>query len=166
MNATLVLALATQPQLWVGAARWHRMHLKERGLHFAMPSPPRVHDRVTASIVGDIRTRVWSVAGEEFSISVSVSRLPVLAAVFTTTDGLFDRAQDAMMEQVGGAAESVEQRAGRFPRELRYSLKTPGGAASGQAWFSFVDRDLLVVDGWARPGSAEIVERFFREMAP
>jgi hypothetical protein len=87
-----------------------------------------------------------------------------MATWFTSDDGLYEKALDKMMEELGGELGRVEEiEHGPFERKIFYRIPARDGRPlrSGRALIAVQDRHIVVLNGVAPPGDTEHVERFF-----
>ncbi len=161
--ATIFLLTLTAPSLTQAGPEWRDFRPPEQPFSVRMPGEVKQVRRVSHTIIGSVKTDVWVTAVDDSKMSVSITHLPRLAIWFKSRNGLYEKALDKMMEELGaeiGRIERVER--DPFERRIFYRIPPRDGrpARSGRALLGLRDRKIVVVNGIA-PADGVSLDDFF-----
>jgi hypothetical protein len=147
---------------------WREFQPPNQPFSIRMPAEILQSRRTSHTLIGSVKTDVWTSAIELGKLSVSITHLPRMATWFTSNDGLYEKALDKMMEELGaelGRVEEIDH--GLFERKIFYRVPARDGhpLRSGRALIGLHDRRIVVLNGISPPDGAEQVERFFKGLS-
>ena len=163
--AGMSLVCIAPVDLTAAGTEWQEFRPPDQPFTVKMPPDVGRSRRTSRTIIGSVKTDVWAAKYEDYSrLSVSITHLPRMATWFTSTSGLYEKAIDKMMEELGaelGRVEKIEY--GPFERKIFFRVPAREGKPlrSGRALIGVKDRIIVVVAGFAPRHGAD-VDEFFR----
>jgi hypothetical protein len=156
------------PKLTEAGADWREFQPPGQTFSIKMPAEITQSRRPTRTIIGSVNTDVWTASYGLTRLSVSRTHLPRLATWFTSTDGLYEKAVNKMLEELGaelGRIDEVER--GPFERQIFYRVPAGNGRPlrSGRALIAVRDRTIVVINGLATPNEALSLDEFFKGLS-
>ena len=156
------------PKLTEAGADWREFQPPGQTFSIKMPAEITQSRRSTRTIIGSVNTDVWTASQGLTRLSVSRTHLPRLATWFTSTDGLYEKAVNKMMEELGGELGRIDDvERGPFERQIFYRVPAGNGRPlrSGRALIAVRDRTIVVINGLATPNEALSLDEFFKGLS-
>lgn len=163
LAATLMLGASSG-----GMEQWQRFEPPEQPFSVLMPGSMSRSQRVSHTIVGSVKTQLWSADAERAQYSVSVTNLPTVAAWFVSDEGLYEKARAQMMKELDAEVVAIRRvDRGPFEQEIEYRVPTDDGDGprTGRALMSADGDEVVVVNGIAQPKAPVSLEDFFLGVA-
>lgn len=165
---TCLLLFASGPLL-ASNADWQSLSLQDGAFTIKLPGKPTLNTENDQSLVGEVKTDIYSVDIGQTSVAVTQTFMPEAAVVFADPNILYDNAKGALLKRQFGKVDSfnsvtTDRVEGKM---LTYSTPPATGhpGMRGQAGFFLIGHSLFIVDVmWPANLDGDLSEKVFQSL--
>jgi hypothetical protein len=156
LGLACLAAMGTTAAPAAASSGWSWFRPPEQSFSVRLPAEIKKSRRTVKTLIGEISTDVWAASAEANQISVSITRLPAMAARMVAASTLYRRTLDSLMEELGAELGRVEEiRRGPFERVVHYRIPATAERPlqSGRALIGVHGTSIVVINGVSSAGA-------------